>query len=62
MSLISLLVVLVILGVALWFLETYVPMAPPIKMLIRIIVVLVIVLWLLQLFGLMGPTLPRLPK
>lgn len=52
MGLIQLLVVLIILGVALYLVETYIPMSPPIKTVIRVIVVLVLLLWLLQLvFG-----------
>lgn len=52
MDLITLVVGLVIIGVALWLIETYVPISPPIKVVIRVVVVLVIVLWLLRLFGL----------
>jgi hypothetical protein len=51
MSLISLIVALVLVGVVLYLIETYVPMAPPIKTVLRIVVVLVLVLWLLQAFG-----------
>lgn len=54
MDLISLIVVLVILGVALYLLETYVPMSPPIRTLLRVLVVLVIVVWLLQTLGIWG--------
>lgn len=51
MSIITLIIVLVILGLALYLLETYVPMAAPIKLVIRVVVVLAIVVWLLQAFG-----------
>lgn len=57
MSLISALVLLIIIGVALYLIETYIPMSPPIKIVIRVVVVLLLVLWLLQLFGITGPTL-----
>jgi hypothetical protein len=50
-ALISLLVVLVIVGVALYLIETYVPMAPPFKTVLRVVVVLALVLYLLQAFG-----------
>lgn len=50
MGLIELVVVLVILGLLLYVVETYVPISPPIKVIIRVVVVLVIVLWLLRLF------------
>ena len=59
MSLITLVVVLVILGVALYLVETYIPMSPPIKTVLRVVVVLVLVLYLLQLLGL-DLTVPRL--
>lgn len=51
MSLIGLLLVLVICGVVLYLVETYIPMSPPIKTVIRVVVVLVLCLWLLQAFG-----------
>lgn len=50
MGLIELVIVLVFLGALLYFVETYVPMSPPIKTLLRIVVVLVIVLWLVRAF------------
>jgi uncharacterized protein YhhL (DUF1145 family) len=52
MSIISLLVALIIVGVILYLLNTYVPMAAPIKTIINVVVVLLVVLWLLQIFGL----------
>jgi hypothetical protein len=59
-GLIQLIVVLVILGVGLYLVETYVPMAAPMKTIIRVVVILVVVLWLLQVFGVMNMTGPRL--
>jgi len=55
---ITLLIVLVILGVCLYLVETYVPMAQPIKIIIRVVVVLFIVILLLNAFGIAGA--PRL--
>ena len=56
---ISLLVVLVIAGLCLYLVETFVPMAPPFKTVIRVVVVLFLVLYILQVFGLWhgGPSL-----
>jgi hypothetical protein len=51
-SLITLMVVLVILGLVLYLVETYVPMAAPFRTVIRVVVVLALVLYLLQAFGL----------
>ena len=59
MSLISLIVVLVIVGVCLYLVENYIPMSPPIKTVIRVVVVLVLVLWLLRAFGI-DASLPSL--
>lgn len=50
-SVITILIVLIIVGVALYLIETYVPMAPPVKVIIRVVVVLALALWLLKLFG-----------
>jgi hypothetical protein len=51
-ALISIIVVLVILGLALYLIETYVPMAAPFKLVLRVVVILALVLYLLQAFGL----------
>jgi hypothetical protein len=50
MGLISVVVVLIIVGVLLYLVETQIPMAQPIKVIIRVVIILVVVLWLLQLF------------
>ena len=47
----SLLIVLVVVGVCLYLLETYVPMAAPIKTVIRVVLVLFLIIWLLRIFG-----------
>lgn len=52
MALIPLLFTLVIIGVLLWIVNTYIPMAGSIKTIINIIVVLAVVFWLLKTFGL----------
>lgn len=57
MNLISLVVVLVVIGLCLYLVETYIPLSPPIKMIIRVVVVLFLVVWLLQVFGITGPVL-----
>lgn len=50
-NMITLLIVLVIVGVCLYLVETYIPMSPPIKVVIRVVVVLILVLYLLRAFG-----------
>jgi hypothetical protein len=51
-DIVRLLVVIVICGFCLWAIQTYVPMAAPLKTLLTVVVVLVIVLWLLRAFAL----------
>lgn len=53
-SLVSVIVVLVILGLVLYLIETYIPMSPPFKMILRVIVVIALCLYLLSAFGVMG--------
>jgi hypothetical protein len=48
---ITLLIVIVIVGVGLYLVETYVPMSPPIRIVLRVVVVLVLLLYLLRVFG-----------
>ena len=54
MSLIGLIVVLVVVGVVLYLINSIIPMDGNIKMIINVLVVLVVCLWLLQSFGLIG--------
>lgn len=56
MSIIGLIVVLAIVGVILWAVNTLVPMAAPIKTIINVVVVIAVLLWLLQAFGLLSGT------
>jgi len=50
MSLISLVVVLIVVGVLLWLVNTYIPMDPKIKQILNIVIVIAVVLWVLELF------------
>jgi hypothetical protein len=54
MSLIGLILVIAIVGLLLWLVETYVPMPVAIKRVLEAVVVLVLILWLLQVFGLLA--------
>lgn len=51
MPIVQLLIVFVVVGVILWLINTYVPMAQPVKTVMNIVVVLLLCLWLLSLFG-----------
>lgn len=54
MSLLTIVVVLIVVGVLLWLVNTYIPMDGKIKSILNAVVVIVVVLWLLQAFGLIG--------
>jgi hypothetical protein len=55
MTLVGIVVVLVVVGLILWLINTYIPMASAIKSLLNIVVFVVVLIWLLQGFGLIGP-------
>ncbi len=54
MPLISIVITLVVIGVVLWLINSYIPMASSIKTLLNIVVVVCTSVWLLQVFGLWG--------
>jgi len=51
MDLLSILIVLVVVGVVLWAILTYIPMEPAIKTLIKVVAVIFVVVWLLRATG-----------
>ena len=55
MTLVGIVVVLVVIGLILWLINTYIPMAAAIKSLLNIVVFVVVLIWVLQVFGLIGP-------
>ena len=54
MSLVTILLVLIVVGVILWLINTYIPMQGTIKSILNAVVVILVVLWLLQAFGVLG--------
>ena len=54
MPLIQLVVVLVVVGMLLWAINSYIPMQHTIKRILNVVVVIVVVLWLLSVFGILG--------
>lgn len=52
MPLINIVVVLIVVGVALWLINSYIPMASSIKSILNVVVVIVVAVWLLRAFGL----------
>jgi hypothetical protein len=51
MSLLSIVVVLVIVGILLWAINAYIPMDGKIKTILNVVVVIGVVIWLLRALG-----------
>ena len=54
MPLIQVVVVLLVVGVVLWLINRFIPMAGSIKTILNAVVVIAVVLWLLNVFGVIG--------
>jgi len=54
MPLINLVVTLIVVGVLLWLVNTYIPMDRKIKSILNAVIVIAVVLWLLSVFGVIG--------
>jgi hypothetical protein len=54
MSLVTLVITLIVVGVLLWLVNSYIPMDAKIKKILNVVVVIVVVIWLLHVFGVLG--------
>jgi len=54
MSLIGLVVVLIVVGVLMWLVNSKIPMDATIKNILNVVVVIAVVIWLLNVFGLLS--------
>jgi len=54
MPLIQLIIVLVVVGVLLWLVNSYIPMQANIKKILNVVVIIAVILWLLSVFGVIG--------
>jgi hypothetical protein len=54
MPIINVLLVLIVVGVLLWLVNNYIPMAGSIKRILNVVVVVAVVLWLLNIFGILS--------
>jgi hypothetical protein len=52
MTLLNIVIVLIVVGVLLWLVNTYIPMDGKIKKILNVVVVVVVIIWLLKVFGL----------
>jgi hypothetical protein len=53
MPLMTIIIALIVVGVLLWLVNTYIPMDGKIKSILNAVVVIAVVIWLLQAFGLL---------
>jgi hypothetical protein len=53
-TLVNIVVILVVVGLVMWLINNYIPMAGAIKSLLNIVVFVVLLIWILQVFGLIG--------
>ncbi len=54
MSLLTVIVALVIVGVVLWAINTFIPMEGNVKTLLNVAVIIILVIWLLKASGLLA--------
>lgn len=54
MPLINVIIVLVIVGVLLWLINRFIPMAASIKTILNVVVIICVILWLLSVFGIIS--------
>jgi hypothetical protein len=54
MPLINIVLALIVIGVALWLINNYIPMAHSIKTLLNVVVVVAAIVWVLQAVGMWG--------
>ena len=54
MPLIHLIIILALVGLALWAANTYIPMQTTIKRIMNVVVIIAVIIWLLSVFGIIG--------
>ena len=63
MPLLNIVVMLIVIGVGLYLINRYIPMASSIKSILNVVVVVVVCVWVLQVTGLWGSVSSfRLPR
>jgi hypothetical protein len=54
MDLVQFALVIIVVGVLLWLVNTYIPMDSQIKRILNIVVVVALIIWILKVFGLLS--------
>lgn len=51
MPVLTILIVILVAGVILWLVNSYIPMQRTIKTILNVVVIIILVIWLLKVFG-----------
>lgn len=54
MPLLTIFIVILVVGVIMWLVNSYIPMQRTIKGILNAVVVIILVIWLLNVFGVLG--------
>ena len=54
MPVLTIIIVILVVGVILWLINSYIPMQRTIKSILNAVVVIILVIWLLKVFGLLA--------
>jgi len=54
MSIIGVILIIIVVGVLLYLVNSVIPMDAKVKVVLQVVVILVLLIWLLQVFGLLG--------
>ncbi len=54
MPLLTILLVIIVVGVILWLINSFIPMDRNIKTILNVVVVIVLIIWLLKVFGILS--------
>jgi hypothetical protein len=54
MPLLTILLVIIVVGVILWLINSFIPMDRNIKTIFNVVVVIVLIIWLLKVFGILS--------
>ena len=60
MPLVNVVFFLIVVGVILWLINRFIPMAGSIKSILNAVVVIAVIVWLLNVFGFMSTNIPRI--
>jgi len=54
MPLLTILLVIIVVGVLLWLINSFIPMDHNIKKILNVVVMIILIVWLLKVFGIFG--------